>query len=60
VTGTVSFFDGATLLGTGTLVGGVATLTTSSLSPGSHTIFATYPGNPDFDSSIGSLRAPKW
>ncbi|MFE2750328.1 Ig-like domain repeat protein, partial [Streptomyces scopuliridis] len=39
-TGTVSFFDGATLLGTGTLSGGVATFTTSALSVGSHPLTA--------------------
>ncbi|MDV9203199.1 Ig-like domain-containing protein, partial [Streptomyces sp. Wh19] len=32
--GTVDFFDGATLLGTGTLSGGVATFTTSTLAIG--------------------------
>src|SRR5262249_8795776 len=36
--GTVTFLDGTTTLGTGTLSGGKATFTTSSLTSGSHTI----------------------
>ncbi|WP_414645961.1 Ig-like domain repeat protein [Bradyrhizobium sp. 26S5] len=40
-TGTVSFFDGATLLGTGTLSGGSASFTTSSLPIGSRSIPAS-------------------
>jgi hypothetical protein len=41
----VSFLDGATPLGQGTLSGGVATLTTSSLALGSHTVTAIYSGD---------------
>jgi streptogramin lyase len=41
-TGTVTFYDGGTSLGTGTLSGGIATLATSSLSVGSHSITAVY------------------
>jgi hypothetical protein len=45
-TGVVSFFDGSTLLGTGTLNGaGVATFTTSTLAVGSHSITAFYNGD---------------
>jgi hypothetical protein len=40
-TGTVSFKDGGTVIGTGTLNGGVATFATSSLSVGSHSITVT-------------------
>ncbi|MGL4554418.1 MAG: Ig-like domain-containing protein, partial [Gemmataceae bacterium] len=51
-TGVVSFFDGPTLLGTGTLtlVGGVhrATFTTGALSVGSHSLTAVYGGNLTF------------
>ena len=48
-TGTVEFFDGATSLGTGTLNGsGVATLTTSALSTGSHEVAAAYAGDASF------------
>jgi hypothetical protein len=45
-TGTVQFFDGSTLLGTGSLAGANATLATSSLSPfASHSIVAIYTGD---------------
>ena len=48
-TGTVEFFDGATDLGSGTLVNaGTATFTTSTLSVGSHSITAVYGGDTDF------------
>ncbi|HWE04162.1 MAG TPA: Ig-like domain-containing protein, partial [Tepidisphaeraceae bacterium] len=50
-TGTVSFFDGATLLGTGTLSGGVATFTSSALGVGSHTLTGVYGGDVDFTGS---------
>ena len=43
-TGTVSFLDGGTPIGTGTLNAGVATFATSSLAVGSHNITASYPG----------------
>jgi MYXO-CTERM domain-containing protein len=50
--GTVTFKDGATTLGTGTLdAGGVATLATSSLAVGSHTITADYGGSASFATS---------
>jgi hypothetical protein len=45
VTGTVQFFDGSTSLGIVALNGGTASLTTSSLSPGSHSISAQYSGD---------------
>jgi hypothetical protein len=44
-TGTVSFYRGATLIGTSTLSGGVATLTTSTITVGSHSIAADYSGS---------------
>jgi streptogramin lyase len=47
-TGTVSFYDGATLLGTVTLTAGVATLTISSLAIGPHSLTAVYSGNSNF------------
>jgi hypothetical protein len=55
-TGTVTFFDGATPIGTSNLNGsGVATLTTSTLAAGSHSITATYNGDA---SHSGSTSAP--
>jgi hypothetical protein len=46
-TGTVSFLDGATPIGTGTLSGnpGVATFTTATLNMGTHSITASYAGD---------------
>jgi hypothetical protein len=50
-TGTVSFLDGTTVLGQGTLSDGVATLTTSSLAAGAHSITAFYSGDTNFVSA---------
>ncbi|MGB8541887.1 MAG: FG-GAP-like repeat-containing protein [Candidatus Acidiferrales bacterium] len=52
--GTVSFMDGTTLLGTGTVSGGAATLVTSSLAPNSHSITAVYSGDSNFAASTSS------
>jgi MBG domain/Bacterial Ig-like domain (group 3)/Putative Ig domain len=54
-TGTVTFMDGATALGTGTLSGGVATFATSSLAAGSHAITAAYNGDTNFLASTSSV-----
>ena len=43
--GTVTFFDGATQIGIGTLIGGTATLTTSALTAGAHSLKAVYGGD---------------
>jgi hypothetical protein len=43
-TGTVSFLDGTTNIGTGNLTAGVATFTTSTLATGPHSITASYAG----------------
>jgi hypothetical protein len=53
-TGTVSFLDGTTPLGPGTLSGGVATLTTSSLAVGMHSISAAYNGGTNFAASTSA------
>jgi hypothetical protein len=48
----VTFRDGPTVLGTGTLnASGMETLTTSSLSVGNHTITVVYQGNGNYRSS---------
>jgi hypothetical protein len=44
-TGTVDFFDGATLLGSATLNAGMASFTTSTLSVGAHNISVAYHGS---------------
>jgi trimeric autotransporter adhesin len=53
-TGTVTFKDGTTTLGTGVLSGGTATLTPASLAPGSHSITAVYGGDSAFSGSTSS------
>ena len=50
-TGAVTFKDGATTLGTGTMSGGAATYSTSALAVGSHSITASYSGDSDCDPS---------
>lgn len=54
-TGTVNFLDGGNPLGSGTLSAGVATFTTSALTPGSHTITSNYTGDGNFNTGSGSL-----
>jgi Big-like domain-containing protein/VCBS repeat protein len=44
-TGSITFLNGTTTLGTGVLAGGVAMLTLNNLNPGSYTVTATYPGD---------------
>lgn len=53
-TGTITFLDGATVLGTGTLSGGQASFTTSSLTTGSHTITASYGGDSHNSAAVSS------
>ena len=53
--GSVTFLDGSTTLGSATLDGaGVATFSTSALSPGLHTITAAYAGGSGFTSSTSA------
>jgi hypothetical protein len=55
-TGTVTFLDGTTSIGGSTLnSSGVATLTTSALALGTHSITAAYGGNTNFNSSTSSV-----
>ncbi len=54
-TGTVQFNDSSTILGTGTISGGQATFTTSSLSIGSHNIIAKYLGDTNDAPSMSTL-----
>jgi hypothetical protein len=52
--GSVSFYDGTTLLGSGTLALGVATYTTSSLAVGAHSITVAYGGDSNFSALTSS------
>jgi len=55
-TGTVTFYDGGTALGSGTLNGsGKATFTTSTLASGSHSITARYPATGAYEASTSSV-----
>jgi hypothetical protein len=49
-TGSVVFSEGSTTLGTANLRGGIATLTISTLTAGTHSIAAVYGGDPNFNS----------
>jgi uncharacterized repeat protein (TIGR01451 family) len=55
-TGTVTFKDGATTLGTVPLVAGTASFTTSTLTTGVHTISAVYSGDATYGPSSASLQ----
>jgi Bacterial Ig-like domain (group 3)/Pro-kumamolisin, activation domain len=52
--GTVTFKDGATVLSTVALAGGVATFNIGDLSVGNHTITVDYAGNADFLTSVSA------
>ena len=51
----VTFKDGSATLGAVTPVGGVATLTTTSLAVGTHSITAAFGGGPNFSASTSSV-----
>ena len=52
---TINFYNGATLIGTGTLNSGVATFATSSLPSGTDALKATFAGTVDYGSSTSSI-----
>jgi len=51
LSGTVTFKDGKTVLGTASVVNGQAQFATSMLVPGAHSIIATFKGSADFAAS---------
>ena len=53
-TGTVSFYAGQMLLGTGTLAGGGASYTAASFPSGNNTLYARYGGDASFAPSTAS------
>jgi hypothetical protein len=54
-TGTVTFMDGSTVLGTHSLARGEASYSTSTLSAGSHNITVVYAGNADCTASTSAV-----
>ena len=54
-TGTVTFLDGTTPIGSAPVSSGIATLTLSSLGIGSHSISAAYSGDTNFSSAVSSI-----
>jgi hypothetical protein len=52
--GVVTFLDGTTTLGTGPVISGQGTFPTATLSPGSHSITASYGGDPNFTGSTSA------
>ena len=54
-TGTVTFIDGSTTLGTSTVSSGTAKYSSSTLVAGSHSITAVYSGNSSYNSSTSSI-----
>jgi hypothetical protein len=54
-TGKVKFVDGTNVIGTKTLNGGVATLKTSKLAVGSHSITADYKGDSSSEASVSPV-----
>lgn len=56
-TGSMNFYDGENLLGSGSISGGQATYSTSALAVGSHQITAQYMGDSNFNSSTSAAIA---
>ncbi len=54
-TGSVTFYDGTTSLGSQTLTGATATYATSTLSAGSHSITAAYSGDTNYLASTSAV-----
>ncbi len=55
----ITFKDGTLVLGTGTLSGGVASLTTAAVKAGTRSITATYPGDTTFAKSVSAVLSQK-
>jgi hypothetical protein len=56
-TGTVTFYDGSTSLGTGAVSSGTATLSTSFSTAGTHAVTAAYGGSTTYASSTSSAMS---
>lgn len=55
VTGTVTFKDGTTTLGTGSVSSGTAIFSISTLAIGSHSVTASYGGDGNYNASVSSV-----
>ena len=53
-TGTLQFLDGATVIGTATVSGGTASMSTAGLAAGSHAITAAYQGDANYNAATSS------
>jgi hypothetical protein len=53
--GTVTFLDGSTTLGSGTISGGTASFTTTTLTVGVHNITASYGGDTNYNSAVSTV-----
>ena len=53
--GSVNFYDGTTVLGSGTLAQGIATYSTSGLTVGAHSITARYGGDDNFSTVTSAV-----
>lgn len=54
ISGTVTFYDGANTLGSASISNGVATLSTTALTVGSHSLTARFSGNTNYDVSTSA------
>lgn len=54
VTGTVTFYDNGTSIGSSSISGSTATFATSALTAGSHSIYASWPGNSNYNPATSS------
>lgn len=57
LSGIVTFYDGATIIGSQQVSNGSAVLTTTTLAVGSHTLTASYGGNTNYDVSTSAAVA---
>jgi hypothetical protein len=54
-TGSMTFYDGGTIIGTGTISGGVATYTTNALGTATHNITASYGGDSNYLPAVSAV-----
>jgi sugar lactone lactonase YvrE len=59
ISGTVTFYDGANSLGVAVLSNGAATISVTSLAPGTHSLTGVYSGNSNYGASTSSALSQK-